>query len=56
MPFDNLKLKWAFQAEFLSYTPQIFRKYVYFEDAQIILVTHFANSYGFNFEKNADKF
>ena len=27
-----------------------------FEDAQLTLVLHFANSYGFDFEKNAAEF
>ena len=56
MPFVNLKLKWAWQAWFLSYIPQIFKKCVFFEAAQMILLPYFANSYGFNFEKNANKF
>ena len=53
MPFGSLKLKRAWQAQFLSCALQIFRKCVYFEDAQMILVPYFAISIGFNFEKNA---
>ena len=56
MPFVNLKLKWAWQAWFLSYIPQIFKKCVFFEAAQMILLPNFAKSYGFNFEKNANEF
>ena len=56
MPFDSLKLKWAWLAQFLSYTLQIFRKYVSFKDAQMILAPYFPISYGFNFEKNAKAF
>ena len=56
MPFDSLKLKYAWHAQFLSYTLQIFRKCVSFEDAQMILVPYFAISIGFNFEKNAKAF
>ena len=55
MPFDSLKLKWAWQAQFLSYTLQIFRKSVSFEDAQMILVPHFVISYGFDFEKKCSQ-
>ena len=35
---------------------QIFKNCVFFEDAQMILVPYFANSYGFNIEKNANEF
>ena len=56
MPFDSLKYKWAWQAQFLSYTLQIFTKCVSFEDAQMILVPYFAISYVFNFKKNAKAF
>ena len=40
----------------MSYTLQIFKNCAIFEDAQMILVPYFANSYGFNFEKNANEF
>ena len=56
MPFVNLKLKWAWQAWFLSYIPKIFKKCVFFEAAQMILLPYCAKSYGFNFEKNANEF
>ena len=49
-------LKGAWQAQFLSCALQIFRKCVYFEDAQMILVPYFTISIGFNFEKNAKAF
>ena len=56
MPFDSLILKWAWQALFLSYTLQIFKKCASLEDAQMVLVPYFAISYGFNFTKNAKTF
>ena len=40
----------------MSYTLQIFRKCVSFEDSQMILLPYFAISYGFNFGKNAKAF
>ena len=36
--------------------PPNFQKFGLFEDAEMILVPYFANSYGFNIEKNANEF
>ena len=52
----SLKLKWAWQAQFLSYTLEMFKKCVSFKDTKMILVPYFTISYGFNFEKNAKAF
>ena len=49
-------IKWAWQVQFLSYTLQIFRKWLSFEYSQMILVPYFAISYGFNFKKDAKAF
>ena len=46
----------SYSAWFLSYTFQIFRKCVSFQDAQMVLVPYFAISYGFNFGRNAKAF
>ena len=46
------KLKWAWQAQFLSHTPLIFKNYLFFVDNQIILVLLFKISSGFKDTKN----
>ena len=52
----QLRIEMGWQFQFLSYILQIFKKCVFFEDAQLILVPYLAISYSFNFEKNASKF
>ena len=37
MPLRSLKLKWAWQAQFLSHALQILGKGIFFEDLQMIL-------------------
>ena len=39
MPLRSLKLKWAWQAQFLSYNLQILGKVMFFEDLQMILLS-----------------
>ena len=41
MPISILNFKWAWQAQFLSYIPQILKKYVFFIDVQMILLPFF---------------
>ena len=43
MPFSNLNLKWALQAQFLSHTPATLKSYVFFIDVQMILLSFFDN-------------
>ena len=40
-PNSILNFKWAWQAQFLSYIPQILKKYVFFIDVQMILLSFF---------------
>ncbi len=46
------KLKWAWQAQFLSYVLLILRNNLFFEDKQMILVSFFDTFTGFKFQKN----
>ena len=39
MPLRSLKLKWAWQAPFLSHTLKILGKVIFFEDLQMILIS-----------------
>ena len=39
MPLRSLKLKWVWQAQFLSHTLQILEKVISFEDLQMILLS-----------------
>ena len=39
MPLRSLKLKWAWQTQFLSHTLQILGKVIFFEDLQMILLS-----------------
>ena len=39
MPLRSLKLKWAWQAQFLSHTLQILKKVIFFEDLQMVLLS-----------------
>ena len=43
MPFSNLNLKWALQAQFLSHTPATLKSYVFLIDVQMILLSFFGN-------------
>ena len=38
-PIQSSKLKWAWQAQFLSHTLQILEKVIFFEDLQMILLS-----------------
>ena len=40
-----LNFRWAWQAQFLSYIPQILKKYVFFIDVQMLLLSFFDISY-----------
>ena len=46
------KLKWAWQAQFLSHILVILKNSVFFEDKQMILVSFFDIFAGFRFPKN----
>ena len=46
------KLKWAWQAQFLSYVLLILRNNLFFEDKQMILLSLFDISTGLRFPKN----
>ena len=46
------KLKWAWQAQFLSHILVILKNSVFFEDKQMILVSCFDIFTGFRFPKN----
>ena len=50
------KLKWAWQAQFLSYVRLILRNNLLFEDKQMILLSLFDISTGFRFQKNLKSF
>ena len=39
MPLRSLKLKWAWQVQFLSHTQQILGKVIFFEDSQMMLLS-----------------
>ena len=49
------KFKRAWQAQFLSYNLETLEKWVFFEDVQMILVSFFHISTGFQLRKNAFK-
>ena len=49
------KLKWAWQAQFLSYVLLILRNNLFFEDKQMILLSLFDISTGFRFQKKSEK-
>ena len=38
MPLRSLKLKWAWEAQFLTHTLQILGKVIVFEDLQMVLL------------------
>ena len=46
------KLKWAWQAQFLSHILVILKNSVFFEDKEMILVSFFDIFTGFKFQKN----
>ena len=46
------KLKWAWQAQFLSHILVVLKNSVFFEDKQMILVSFFDIFTGFRFPKN----
>ena len=46
------KLKWAWQAQFLSHILVSLKNSVFFEDKQMILVSFFDIFTGFKFQKN----
>ena len=50
------KLKWAWQAQFLSYVLLILRNNLFFEDKQMILLSLFDISAGLRFQKNLKSF
>jgi len=50
------KLKWAWQAHFLSYVLLILRLNSFFEDKHMILLSLFDISTGFRFQKNPKSF
>ena len=50
------KLKWAWQAQFLSYVLLILRNNLFFEDKQMILLSLFDISTSFRFQKNLKSF
>ena len=50
------KLKWAWQAQFLSHILVSLKNNVFFEDKQMILLSLFDISTGFRFQKNLKSF
>ena len=46
------KLKWAWEAQFLSHILETLKNNVFFEDKQMILLSIFDISTGFKFPKN----
>ena len=50
------KLKWAWQAQFLSYVLLILRNNLFFEDKQMILLSLSDISAGLRFQKNLKSF
>ena len=52
-PIPSLKLKWMWQAQFLSYTLVTLQNYVFFKDVEIMLVPFFGFSTGFRLRKNS---
>ena len=55
-PIWSSKLKWAWKAQFFSYALQIFRKYVFFEDVQMMLLWLFEFSDSLKVAKNPKAF
>ena len=54
-PLRNWKLKWSWQAHFLSHSFQIFRKVLFFEDLQMILLSVLEIFIGTKVAKNMPK-
>ena len=55
-PIWSSKLKWAWKAQFFSYALQIFKKYVFFEDVQMMLLWLFEFSDSLKVAKNPKAF
>ena len=55
MPLRSLKLKWAWQVQFLSHTLQILGKEIFFEDLQMMLLSSLEISIFTKVGKNVPK-